>query len=45
MAFTPFGYRLDSRRDIALARMRSRTQVAFLDLAALPAEDFPGHTP
>ncbi|MEU8684429.1 SAV_2336 N-terminal domain-related protein [Streptomyces sp. NPDC048611] len=45
MAFIPFDYRLDSRRDIDLARMRSRTQDAFLDLAALLAEDFPGHTP
>ncbi|WP_164764567.1 hypothetical protein [Streptomyces lydicus] len=45
MVFIPFDYRLDSQRDIELARLRSRTQDAFLDLAALLAEDFPGHTP
>ncbi|MFE1172923.1 SAV_2336 N-terminal domain-related protein [Streptomyces sp. NPDC058773] len=43
--FVPFDYRLDSQRDIDLARMRSRTHEAFLDLAALLAEDFPSHTP
>ncbi|MFE7782668.1 hypothetical protein ACFU5I_16465, partial [Streptomyces libani] len=45
VVFIPFDYRLDSQRDIELARLRSRTQDAFLDLAALLAEDFPGHTP
>ncbi|MEU9116809.1 hypothetical protein AB0D04_34925 [Streptomyces sp. NPDC048483] len=37
--------RLESRREIDLTRLRSRTYQGFLDLGTLLAEDFPGHAP
>ncbi|MFE0376931.1 SAV_2336 N-terminal domain-related protein [Streptomyces inhibens] len=45
LVFIPFDYRLDSQRDIDITRLRSKTYEAFVDLAALLAEDFPGHAP